>query len=326
VTILMSRKKRKKKRMNKDKKILNSLAEYTGSKEDIINDPDIAHLFIHHNKVIGAHLVAGLEVEPEEVKDGVHIRIQLKQGTVIKKPVHLCFGMFPEKGIQKILMDVDIQKNSKISILAHCVFPNAVDITHIMDAKIKIEEAAEYQYFERHVHGEKNGAKVYPKAVIELGKSCRFKTEFELLQGRVGLIEINLEAFCEEKSIMEMIARINGIKDDIIKIKETGYLNGDYSRGALTTRVALRNSTKAEVYNKLTASGAYARGHVDCKEIVQDEGIASAIPIVEVNHPKAHVTHEAAIGSVDSKQLATLMSRGLSEDKAVELIIKGLLT
>jgi len=48
--------------------------------------------------------------------------------------------------------------------------------------------------------------------------------------------------------------------------------------------------------------------------------------VVEVRNPKAHVTHEAAIGSVDSKQLQTLMSRGLSEEEAVDLIIEGLLS
>jgi Fe-S cluster assembly scaffold protein SufB len=47
---------------------------------------------------------------------------------------------------------------------------------------------------------------------------------------------------------------------------------------------------------------------------------------VQVDHPQAHVTHEAAIGSVDSKQLQTLMSRGLSEEDATEMIIDGLLS
>ncbi|HPB83405.1 MAG TPA: SufD family Fe-S cluster assembly protein, partial [Spirochaetota bacterium] len=103
-------------------------------------------------------------------------------------------------------------------------------------------------------------------------------------------------------------------------------LNGEYSRGVLTSRIAVRGNAVAEVYNELTASAPYAVGHVDCKEIVQDNGIAQAIPIVRVNHPKAHVTHEAAIGSVDNKQLETLMSRGLSEDDAVDLIIQGLLS
>jgi len=58
---------------------------------------------------------------------------------------------------------------------------------------------------------------------------------------------------------------------------------------------------------------------------VQGRGSAQAIPIVEVAHPKAHITHEAAIGSVDTKQLETLMARGLSEEEAVDLIVSGLL-
>lgn len=47
---------------------------------------------------------------------------------------------------------------------------------------------------------------------------------------------------------------------------------------------------------------------------------------VEVHHPKAHVTHEASIGSLDNKQFETLMSRGLTEDEATDLIIEGLLS
>ena len=131
---------------------------------------------------------------------------------------------------------------------------------------------------------------------------------------------------CQECSVMEMTARINGTGDDIIHIKETGHLVGEGARGVLTSRIAVRENAKAEVYNDLTASAPYTRGHVDCKEIIQGNGVAKAVPIVQVGHPKAHVTHEAAIGSVDNKQLETLMARGLSEDDAVNLIIEGLLS
>jgi Fe-S cluster assembly scaffold protein SufB len=65
---------------------------------------------------------------------------------------------------------------------------------------------------------------------------------------------------------------------------------------------------------------------VDCKEIIQGQAVGRAVPIVEVCHPRAHITHEAAIGSVDTKQLETLMSRGLSEDEASDIIIAGLLS
>ncbi|MBE9506760.1 MAG: SufD family Fe-S cluster assembly protein, partial [Chloroflexi bacterium] len=40
---------------------------------------------------------------------------------------------------------------------------------------------------------------------------------------------------------------------------------------------------------------------------------------------RARVTHEAAIGSVNRKELETLMARGLDEDDAVDIIIRGML-
>ena len=40
---------------------------------------------------------------------------------------------------------------------------------------------------------------------------------------------------------------------------------------------------------------------------------------------RAKLTHEAAIGSVDKKQVETLMARGLTEDEAVDIVVKGML-
>jgi hypothetical protein len=58
---------------------------------------------------------------------------------------------------------------------------------------------------------------------------------------------------------------------------------------------------------------------------VRERAVARAVPLVSVSHPGAKVTHEAAIGSVDQAELDTLMSRGLSDERAVEVIVKGIL-
>jgi len=289
-------------------------------------DSDVAKLVIDVDRIIEKNTVPGLDVSTEKIDKGIKIDLTLQKDKIIEKPVHLCFGITDKKAIQKIEMSVDIKENSEINIFSHCVFPNAVDIQHIMNAQINIARNSRYSYFERHVHSESGGINVIPKAVIRLMEGARLTTEFELMKGRVGIIDIDYEVICEKDSIAEMNARINGKKDDVIKIRETARLEGVASTGVLTSRVALRQNARAEVYNKLIATADYARGHVDCKEIVQDNAFASAVPIVEVNNPKAHVTHEASIGSVDSKQLQTLMSRGLDEDSAVEMIIDGLLS
>jgi len=306
--------------------LADQLFKNTETDPKVLKDSEVAHVVLNQNKILSQNTVPGLKVDLKEIKDGLRAFFTLEDGIQILKTVHLCFGMTPEKGIQRIEMNINLGKNSRLSVLAHCVFPNAVDVQHIMNATINIAEGAHYSYLERHVHSSEGGVKVYPKATVSLGPHAKYKTEFDLLKGRVGLIDIDYQTYCSTMSVLEMTAKINGLGKDIIKVNETGYLNGEGARGVLTSKIAVRDHAKAEIYNKLIASAPYARGHVDCKEIVQDNATATAVPIVEVLHPKAHITHEAAIGSVDAKQLQTLLSRGLSEDEAVELIIQGLLS
>ncbi len=294
--------------------------------EKVMHDPNNSKIVINKDKVIQSNLAAGIQAKAKEIKDGISLDLKILPGQKIEKPIHLCFGVTDEIALQNISIEASIMEGSFVQIFAHCVFPVAKDVVHKMDATIRVAKGATYFYLEKHIHSAEGGVKVIPKTKVILEENARFKTEFELVKGRVGSIDIDIETICKKNSVMEMVARINGTGDDNIKIKETGYLIEEGARGVLTSRIALRDRAVAEIYNKLVADAPYARGHVDCQEIVQDDAIASAIPIVEVRNPKAHVTHEASIGSVDSKQLETLMSRGLKEDEAVELIISGLLS
>jgi len=286
---------------------------------------DVARIEVHANRVLGVHLVPGLTVDARQLADGIEAKIRVAPSAQIEKPVQVCFGMIPDHGVQRIVLEICIAENARAGIVAHCTFPNARDIRHEMDAVLNVGRGAEYAYFERHVHGADGGVRVIPKSKVHVAEGGRYQTDFELIKGRVGRIEIDVEAIVAAHGVADIAARISGSGNDAVEIRETAHLVGEYARGVLTTSIALRDRAEAAVYNTLVANAAYARGHVDCKEIVQGQAVAKAVPIVEVNHPKAHVTHEAAIGSVDSKQLETLMARGLNEDEAVDLIVQGLL-
>jgi hypothetical protein len=311
--------------MSTDYEMMVNIYNRLGEDSEVFEDSDVAHVVVHQDEVLGAHLVPGLLAETEQIKDGVSIRVGVEAGARIERPVHMCFGVLPEEGLQRIVLDVDIQEEGEVDILAHCVFPNAVDVEHRMEAEIKVEAGASYRYLERHVHGDQGGVEVIPKAKVRLGEGARFETEFELVEGRVGEIDIDYETWCAANSSLQMVARISGREDDVIKLREIGHLEGEGASGALLSRIAVRDHAEADIYNELTASAAHARGHVDCKEIVQGDAVAKAVPVVDVRHPLARVTHEAAIGSVDSKQLQTLMVRGMDEEEAVEMIVQGML-
>jgi Fe-S cluster assembly scaffold protein SufB len=146
-----------------------------------------------------------------------------------------------------------------------------------------------------------------------------------LLSGSVGSLDIDYLVEVGEEGLAELSAKIFAHKSDRVMLKEAVILRGERSRGLIKTRVVLEDEARAEITGITEAHAKGARGHVDCMEIVQGHAHASAIPIVRVFHPEAKVTHEAAIGSVDKKELETLMARGLAPEQAVEMIVSGIL-
>ena len=64
---------------------------------------------------------------------------------------------------------------------------------------------------------------------------------------------------------------------------------------------------------------------MDCVEVMRGQATAKAVPVVSVTNDRAQVTHEAAIGTVGKKELETIMSRGVEEEAAVDIIIRGML-
>lgn len=307
-----------------DKDIL--IAELLASINQHKFAPDVAHIEIHGNEVLNRNLVDGLIVESQSLEDGVSVKIRVKRGVTIENPVYFCFGLIPENGVQRIFINTLIEEGACAQFIANCTFPNAINIQHLMNAEIELEKGASLSYFERHVHGPNGGVQIVPVTKVRLSEGARFSTEFELIKGAAGVIDLDYAAEVGKDATVDMKTRIFGRLEDSIRIKESANLLGESSTGVLTSHIAIKDKASAIIENEIIADAPYARGHVDCKEIVQDGARARAIPIVQVNNHLAHVTHETTIGSVDSKQLETLLSRGLTEDEATDLIIEGLLS
>jgi len=311
--------------ISKDYQMMLEAYQKAEGNPEVFSNSKVAHLVVHKNQVLGKHLVPGLKIEPKETKDGIDLKIRVLPDIMLEYPVHLCFGVLPKEGKQLIKIDAEVGENSKVSILAHCVFPNAVKVRHMMEAKIRVGKNGFYEYNEVHFHGDEGGVVVIPRAKVILEEGARLTTNFQLTHGRVGLLDIDYEIEGGKDTVSEMLAKAYGYGSDKIIIKERCSLVGDGARGIIKSRVAVKDTARSEVYSEIKAYGKNSRGHVDCVEIVQGKAQARAVPIVDVFEESAKVTHEAAIGSVDKKQMETLMSRGLSQEEAVDVIIKGML-
>jgi Fe-S cluster assembly scaffold protein SufB len=244
----------------------------------------------------------------------------------VEKPVHLCFGVIPKEGIQEIISEFDIGDNASVTFVAHCTFPNAVKVRHTMAAKIHVGKHAKMTYSETHYHGETGGIEVLPVVRVVLDEGGSLVNEFKLTKGTVGELRVDYEGDLKKDAVCEFYAKVYGKNEDRISVKESIFLNGANARGLAKSRIVSSDRCQSEVIGEIVGNAPHSRGHVDCVEIIKGkEARASAIPRLVVVDDRAKLTHEAAIGSVDKKQVETLMARGLSENEAVDVVVRGML-
>lgn len=289
-------------------------------------DPGSASLSVSGNTVVRSNEAPGVHIEGAVLPGGVRARITVDPGAVVSRPVHLCFGVVPEEGVQEITSEFHIGAGARVAFIAHCTFPNALRVRHVMDARMHIGKGAEMTYAETHFHGDRGGTEVLPTVKVFLDEGGVLKNEFRLTRGTVGRLQADYEAELARDAVCEFYAKVYGRMDDRIVVREAIFLNGENARGLAKSRIVSTDCCRSEVIGEVVGNAPFARGHVDCVEILKGaQARASAIPRLVVVDDRAKLTHEAAIGSVDKKQVETLMARGLDEDEAVDVVVRGML-
>ena len=75
---------------------------------------------------------------------------------------------------------------------------------------------------------------------------------------------------------------------------------------------------------KVLPEATGTRSTVDCESLMLDnESASDTIPIIDINNDSVDIGHEAKIGRISDEAIFYLMSRGISEDEAKAMIVRG---
>ncbi|HME87211.1 MAG TPA: Fe-S cluster assembly protein SufB, partial [Candidatus Nanoarchaeia archaeon] len=67
-----------------------------------------------------------------------------------------------------------------------------------------------------------------------------------------------------------------------------------------------------------------SRSTVTCDALILDNLSASnTIPLMKIDNNKVHIGHEATVGKIGEEEIFYLMSRGLSRDESIKMIVSG---
>lgn len=188
---------------------------------------------------------------------------------------------------------------------------------------------------------------------VEKNAKCRYTTIQNWANNVYNLV--TKRALVEEGGTMEWVDGNIGSK---VTMKYPAcVLKGDYAKGSCTTialadidqtqdtgakMIHIGNHTKSNILSKsiarnggnasyrglvkITKNAKNSSANVKCDTILLDEKSKSdTFPTNVCENISSTIEHEATVSKIDPNELFYLMTRGISEDKATELLIMGFL-
>ncbi|MSR86138.1 Fe-S cluster assembly protein SufB [Candidatus Woesearchaeota archaeon] len=75
---------------------------------------------------------------------------------------------------------------------------------------------------------------------------------------------------------------------------------------------------------QVTENAENVKSTVKCDALILDEdSVSKTYPFMKINNNTADITHEATVGKIGEEEIFYLMSRGLNEEQAVQMIVNG---
>ena len=304
--------------MNKEDKIL--LEEIVGE------DPTKADSYnIRKNgKGVERKVNPYIDIVPKENNSGIDVYV--KDDTLfstINIPV-----IITESGLKDIVYnDFHIGKNANVIIIAGCGIHNDghKDARHDGIHRFYLEEGSKVKYVERHCgEGVGDGKKILnPITEIHMKQGSYMVMDTTQIKGVDDTIRTT-KATLEKDTTLVITEKILTSQNQKAITKFEVELNGENSSTHVTSRsVATNDSYQEFISNIIGNTKCYA--HVECDAIIKENGKVKAVPEIYAKNIDANLIHEAAIGKIAGEQLIKLMSLGLTEKEAEDIIIKGFL-
>jgi len=102
-------------------------------------------------------------------------------------------------------------------------------------------------------------------------------------------------------------------------------------KGAKTEMISRGISTGGNAYLRgdIVGKAEGVKGHLECRGLILGEkgkGMIYSVPELTATLNDVDLSHEAAIGKIAEEEIFYLMSRGLSEEEATSVIVRGFLS
>jgi hypothetical protein len=257
-----------------------------------------------------------------DLHDGYVIRA--RAGAKGIYPVQAC--LYTDKsGLQQNVHNVIVvEEGAELHIINGCTTsPGMKGGLHVGVSEFYVHKNASLSF--TMIHNWAEDMYVRPRTVVHVEEGGHFTNNYICMKP-VNDLQMYPSVYLKgEGSVARLYSIILGSPGSEYDIGGRAYLKAPNSRVEIISR-AISNGGRIIPRGHLVGEVPDIKAHLECRGLILNGGMIHAIPELQGFADGVEMSHEAAVGKIAQDEIHYLMSRGLSEDEATSVIIRGFLS
>ena len=262
--------------------------------------------------------------EAEEGSSGYFIRSLPGSKEVF--PLQACMFIGDEKVMQTAHNIIIAEENSELHIITGCATGEDVSSAlHVGVSEFYLKPGSKITF--TMVHNWAEQVEVRPRTGVMVDDNSTYINNY-ILTSPVRTIQTYPTAYCHGKNSRAVFQTIlSGQKNSILDTGSKAILTGRNSSSEMITRAVSKDESQIYTRGYLAGRTPDVKGHLECMGLVlSDDSAIYSIPELEGSSTNLELSHEAAVGKIAEEEVLYLMSRGLTEEEAASMIVRGFLS
>jgi hypothetical protein len=250
--------------------------------------------------------------------------LRVKAGTKALFPVQACLYL-NEEGITQNLHNLVIaEEGAEVHIITGCTTaPHLKKGLHIGVTEVYVEKGATVTSTMLHNWGEE--IIVRPRTSVWVEEGGTFMSNYVCLKPAKSVQMYPSVRLKGENAVARLNTILVASRGSLMDVGGKVYLE---AKGAKAEIISRTISTGGKIISRGMLIGQVAdiKAHLECSGLIlSDEGQIHAIPELDGWVSGVEMSHEAAVGKISQEEIEYLMARGLTEQEATALIVRGFL-
>ncbi len=255
-------------------------------------------------------------------KDGIGYFIKAEKNTTAVAPINTCYVINQPSFEQNVHNVIVAEPGSKLQILTGCTADHQMAAnTHRGVTEIYVKQGAEVTF--TMIHSWSAKSRVFPKTAVKVEAGGQFISNY-LIFDPVMEMKANPRVYLEGKEAKAVLKSfIFSHPDSKVDLGGEIHLNSERARGEIETH-AVVGGGETVTRGTLFGRAEEITAHLECSAIVLSEnGKFETIPALVSELDNLNMSHEASIGKISRQQIEYLQTRGIDEEDARRMIVRG---